>query len=157
MTSSHIHLLVTSSNGPAGTEPVHAVHLGPNRYRVVSSPGFVLGVAAGDEVELLDSSGAFRVLCRSGNVAVQLFSTAPVAPHLLALEEAVSSLGGTVDGSIEHGVVCTLHHSVGFPAIEAIFNAWLSSHPGWEWGYGNVFDPTDGVTPLGWWQKPGTA
>ena len=157
MSSSHIHLLVTSSGERAGTEPVHAVTLGPNRYRVLWSPGFVLGVAAGDEVELLDSSGAFRVICRSGNVAIQLFSTSPVAPHLAALEEAVSSLGGTVDGSIERGVVCTLHHSVGFPAIEALFNAWASSHPGWEWGYGNVFDPSDGVTPLGWWHNAGTA
>ena len=45
----------------------------------------------------------------------------------------------------------TVPVSAGFPAIEAVFNAWVAEHPGWEWSFGNVYDPADGVTPLGWW------
>jgi len=47
--ASHIRLRV---HGSQGTELVHAEHLRDNLYRVLASPGFVLGVAAGDEIEL---------------------------------------------------------------------------------------------------------
>lgn len=45
----------------------------------------------------------------------------------------------------------TIPVATGFRAVEAVFDGWVAEHPGWEWAYGNVYDPADGVTPLGWW------
>jgi hypothetical protein len=55
----HIPLAV---HGGTGTEPVHVEVLEAGRYRLLYSPGFVVGVAAGDEIELLDQAGHFRVV-----------------------------------------------------------------------------------------------
>jgi hypothetical protein len=63
----------------------------------------------------------------------------------------VAQLGGSQDGAIERGLAFTIPVSAGFAAVEAVFNAWVAEHAGWEWHYGNVYDPADGVTPLGWW------
>jgi hypothetical protein len=61
MLETHVQLHVHGGNG---SEPVHAEPVGDRRYRVLSSPGFVLGVAAGDEIELSGKDGRFRVLRR---------------------------------------------------------------------------------------------
>ena len=70
----------------------------------------------------------------------------------IELEQQVKRLGGVLDGGIERGLVFTLPVSVGFPVIEDCFNRWVDEHPGWEWYFGNVYDPRDGITPLNWWQ-----
>jgi hypothetical protein len=88
---------------------------------------------------------------RGGNLAIQLFSLEPVGPFQAELAEQAQRLGGTLDGAIERGLVFTVPVSAGFPAVESLFKAWVAEHPGWEWYYGNVYDPGDGVTPLNWW------
>lgn len=109
------------------------------------------GIAAGDEFRLLGEDGAFAVTRRGGNLAIQVFSAEPVGPLQATLTQRVARLGGRLDGSIERGLSFTVPVSVGFPAVEALFNAWVDEYPGWEWYYGNVYDPADGATPLGWW------
>jgi hypothetical protein len=150
MEEGHISLAI---HGAEGVEPVHVEVIGPSRYRMLYSPGFVLGVAAGDEIELLDDAGHFRVLHRGGNVAVQIFSNEPVQPFREELATEVRSrLSGSLDGGIARGLVFTIPLSTGFQAIEELFDNFVRAHPGVEWLYGNVYDPDTG-SPLGWWNS----
>jgi hypothetical protein len=146
----HVRLLVEYRDGGPSVEPVHAVELGEGRFRLLYSPGFVEGIAAGDEFRLLDEHGAFEVTRRSGNVGVQVFGSDPLAPVAEGLVRRVAELGGVLDGQIERGMVFTIPVVAGFPAIESVFNEFVSAHPGIEWMFGNVYDPRDGVTPLNW-------
>ena len=152
MSDVHVHLVIHGADAGA-KEPVHAEAIGGSRYRLLSSPGFVLGVAAGDEIELLGDDGQFRVVRRGGNVAVQLFSKEPVHAFRDALAAAVrEALGGVLDGGIERGLVFTIPAAAGFAAIEALFDHEVNARPGTEWMYGNVYDPDSGE-PLGWWNE----
>src|SRR5690242_2215903 len=147
----HLLLLVDVVNGKPAKEPVHVADLGEGRFRLLYSPGLVQGIAAGDEFRLRDGDGRFEVLSRSGNLALQVFSSAPIGELRAELAARVSRLGGTLDGAIEQGLSFTVPLTAGFPAIEAVFNSWVNEHPGWEWYYGNVYSTDDGVTPLNWW------
>lgn len=147
--TSHIQLKI---NGSQGTELVHAEHLRNNVYRVLASPGFVLGVAAGDEIEL-GPDGRFQVRRRGGMIAVQLFSREPVLPFRSKLANEVrDQLQGALDGGIERGLVFTIPLAAGFSAITRLFDDFVSRHAGTEWMYGNVYDPATGA-PLNWWQE----
>lgn len=150
--ASHLLLLIEYADGRPLREPVHVEPLGGGRYRLRYSPGFVRGIAAGDEFRLVDGEdGAFEVIRRAGNVAVQVYCAEPVAPHRAELERLAAAAGGVLEGGVERGLVFTFPISVGFGAIERVFDGWVRSHVGWEWYYGNVYDPADGVTPLNWW------
>jgi hypothetical protein len=151
VSEAHIRLAIHGSRG--SKEPVHADALGGARYRVLSSPGFVLGVAAGDEIELVDDEGHFRVVRRGGNIVVQLFSKEPVESLRESLaRDVLDELGGVLDGGIERGLVFTIPVTSGFAAIEALFDDVVGLHPETEWMYGNVYDPDTGE-PLGWWDS----
>jgi len=150
--ASHLLLLIEYADGRPLREPVHVEALGGWRYRLRYSPGFVRGIAAGDEFRLVDGEdGAFEVVRRAGNVAVQVYCAGPVAPDRAELEGLVAAAGGVLDGGVERGLVFTFPVSVGFAVIERVFDGWVRSHVGWAWYYGNVYDPADGVTPLNWW------
>jgi hypothetical protein len=149
MGEQHISLAV---HGRSGREPVHVEALDRGRYRLLHSPGLVVGVAAGDEIELLDEVGHFKVVRRAGNIAVQLFAREPVQPFRDELAAAVrEALSGSLDGGIERGLVFTIPASAGFAAIEAFFDDFVKTHRETEWMYGNVYDPDTG-SPLGWWK-----
>jgi hypothetical protein len=144
----HISLHV---HGGSGTEPVHVEVLDRGRYRLLYSPGFVVGVAAGDEIELLDEAGHFKVVRRGGNIAVQVFAKEPVQPFRDEIAAAVREhLSGSLDGGIERGLVFTIPLKAGFAAIEAFFDDFVRTHSETEWMYGNIYDPDTGQ-PLGWW------
>jgi hypothetical protein len=146
-------LLIEYRQGKPIKEPVHSEEIGNDTCRLLYSPGLVQGIAAGDVFRMIDGDGAFEVIRRGGNLCIQIFSEQPVAPFRAELTERVSRLGGSLDGAIERGLVFTVPVSAGFPAVEAVFKEWVAQHPGWEWYFGNVYDPRDGVTPLGWWEK----
>jgi hypothetical protein len=144
----HISLAV---HGARGREPVHVEELDGGRYRLLYSPGFVVGVAAGDEIELLDDTGHFKVVSRAGKLVVQLYSLQPVQPFRDELAAAVHQrLNGVLDGGVDRGLVFTIPLTTGFAAIEEFFDAFVRSHDGTEWYFGNVYDPETGK-PLGWW------
>jgi hypothetical protein len=150
--ASHLLLLIEHADGRAVREPVQVEVLGGGLYRLRYSPGFVRGIAAGDEFRLVDGEeGAFEVVRRAGNVAVQVYCAEPVAACRAELAALAAAAGGVLDGGIERGLVFTFPVSVGFGAIERVFDSWVRSHVGWEWQYGNVYDPVDRVTPLNWW------
>ena len=48
-------------------------------------------------------------------------------------------------------LVHTIPLSAGFDAGAAAFDDAVHRHPGSARLYGNVYDPSDGVTPLNWW------
>jgi hypothetical protein len=148
----HLLLLIEYRENRPLQEPVHSQPLGHGAYRLLYAPGFVQGIAAGDEFRLIGDNGEFKVTRRGGNLAVQLFSREPVAPFRQELAEKVQRLGGSLDGGVERGLAFTVPVSVGFAAVESVFNSWVAGHPSWEWYFGNVYDPVDGVTPLNWWR-----
>jgi hypothetical protein len=133
-------------------EEVAAKPLGNDQYELAVSPLLVLGVAAGDVVELtMESPGSFRVIRRSGNLAIQVFAPRMTDDFLIAHSHCISELGGRTDLRSPKGVASSVPLSTGFDVIEKKLNALVARFRDVEWYYGNVYDPTDGVTPLGWW------
>jgi Domain of unknown function (DUF4265) len=148
--------LVADTN-PDGTpfyESVLVERLGPERYRVLASPGLLEGFAAGDEIELApEESRGFRITKRGGNVCVQFFWSGDGSDPGEELEPQVTALGGRLDGQSPTLLVFTIPVAAGFPAIERIFYSAEKRYAGCGWMYGNVYDPADGVTPLNWWAQ----
>lgn len=139
------------TDGSAVQEEVPVEGLGGGRFRILQSPGLVLGVAAGDVIELT-SAGRFKVVSRGRNLCVQVFAPASSVDRLEnALTGRLKVLGGRLDGRGAQLLVYTVPVSVGFPAVEEVFRECVGGCDGAEWYYGNVYDPDDGVTPLGWW------
>lgn len=151
----HLHLRFgTRADGSPRLEPVHAEPLGGLRFRLSNSPGWTYGVAAGDVVERTDELGGFRVIRRSGNIAVRLFSTSALRRDRIEAFEAQvrDRLGGWVDGGLDDRArVFTIPATTGFSEIEALFGPFMRDAnvaPGQiEWECGNVHD--DAGAPLG--------
>ena len=100
---------------------------------------------------MIGSDGRFRIVHRGGNLAIHVFSESPVAPLRKQLEQEVeTSLGGRVDGGLEHALVFTVPLSAGFPAVDRFFDELVRSRAGMVWSYNNVYDPASGE-PLNWW------
>jgi hypothetical protein len=140
----------------SGGQPVYEELLvepqSDNRYKLLKSPGLVLGLGAGDVFERA-VDGTFFIIEQGGNICVQIFARA----DLISLEQFVtpqlSCLGGYLDGKTERQLVYTVPAVSGFEPLEAILNEITSRWPDAEWYYGNVYDPSDGLTPLGWWEE----
>jgi hypothetical protein len=49
-------------------------------------------------------------------------------------------------------LVYSIHVSCGFSVVEDLLNQVTGKDGRSAWMYGNVYDPTDGQTPLNWWQ-----
>ena len=141
-----------TSDGKPFYEEVPVDVLGGDRYRVRASPGLLDGLAAGDVFERRPD-GAFEVIERSGNLAVQIWYPdedlgARVEAELLPGAQA---LGGWLDGRTKGGAVLTFPLHAGFPRIERLLDGWVASVPAAQWSYANVYD-ADGWTPLRWWE-----
>src|SRR5690606_39345213 len=104
------------TDGSAVQEEVPVEGLGGGRFRILQSPGLVLGVAAGDVIELT-SAGRFKVVSRGRNLCVQVFAPASSVDRLEnALTGRLKVLGGRLDGRGAQLLVYTVPVSVGFPA-----------------------------------------
>lgn len=123
----------------------------PRTFRLVATPGLVLGVAAGDILNVDVDAGTFEIVCRGGNIAVQVYGPYDLAD---AIAPEISRLGGYFDGRSGGLTVFTVPASVGFDKLEEILNSATAKNSQLEWYYGNVYDSEDGVTPLNWWMKP---
>lgn len=154
-----VHLPLRFGTRPDGTprlETVHAEPLGGLRYRLATSPGWTYGVAAGDEVERSDDDGGFKVIRRSGNIAVRLFSTSAFQREdLEAFEARVHQcLGGRIDGGLDdRALVFTIPANTAFRDIEALFDPFVReatiTGAEVEWEYGNVHADTGAPRPVG--------
>ena len=150
----HVDLLIQENPlNPSAFEPVHVREAGDGVLEVLYSPGWVLNVAAGDKIRLLDEPhGAFEIVERGRNVAVQIFCNGPIDDLCRELTPLLAAIGGRLDGRLERTAVYTIPVAAGFERIEAALDQVMPKQPaGTEWIYGNVYDVEDGQTPLNWW------
>ena len=146
---------VFSGGVSQGDEVLPVVEIGDGRYQLLASPGFVEGLAAGDEFELdASAAGGHRVLRRGGNLCVWFYHAEPIEETDVATADirlVAESLGGHLDGGYSHMLVLTVPLAAGFDAVADAFDRAVRRHAGSAWLYGNVYDPSDGMTPLKWW------
>jgi hypothetical protein len=141
MVISYVHqipLLIQYRDGQALRELVRAERLSDETYRLLYSPGFVQGIAAGDEFRVVNQDGAFEVTQQSGNLAVQVLCRQLIAPWKVDLTRLLMAVGGVLDGAIDKGLVFTIPRSAGVGRIEEILNRFAQEHPDFAWGYGNM-------------------
>jgi len=124
-----------------------------NGCELVKSPAFIKGIASGDVIKLDNKDGKFEILHRSGNLCIRIFCHG----DLLALSEEltpnIEKLGGDLDLETERMLVYSIHASCGFKTIEDMLNKYVGESSRSAWQYGNVYDPSDGTTPLNWWNE----
>lgn len=121
--------------------------------QLVKSPAFAKGLASGDTIRLLEDKRQFELVKRSGNLCVRVFAYEGLDEIAESLIAELEKLGGALDTENERMLVFSIHVSCGFAAIEAILNRYCDSIEECAWTYGNVYDATDGTTPLNWWQE----
>jgi len=146
-----INLPITSkADGPLITEEVLVDAIGDGLYKIVATPGLVLGLAADDLIKRTKDARGFVVVERGNNIAIQLFGkTELVDIHLQELSEITPR----VDGRDNNLTILTVPLQFGFSRIERVLHEFCNRHRGVEWYYGNVYDPADGITPLNWWLR----
>jgi hypothetical protein len=153
-----VDLVAGFRDGEPVYEMVPAVHLGGKRYRLIATPGFALGVAHGDEVEIdAGQRLGYRVLARGGNVGVQVFLRHYTPNERRRLVRLMGSIGGQYDGGRGDGkgaslLIFAIPIAVGFEAIERVMSEASERFAIDQWLYANVYDPMDGVTLLNWWE-----
>ncbi|MFF7213283.1 DUF4265 domain-containing protein [Streptomyces sp. NPDC008238] len=149
----HVSLQVGQpSVAKPGFETLPARAVGPGLFELMGSPGLVEGCAAGDMLKI-DAEGLFQVERRGPNLCIQAFGDPAFdADSLEALTVGFAALNGLVEAPADRQfIVVTVPASAGFPAVEAVMDAWVSAVSGQlEWGFSNVFG-ADGE-PLNWWQ-----
>lgn len=151
VTRSTVNVVADHVDGSPVFEELLVDDLEQSRFRLLASPGLTLGLAAGDEILVDPSDGTFTLVERGGNLAVWLYTNEGMDDAVESVAAAISQLGGRLDGLNRKLVVFTVPAATGFPAVEEIFYRFVDENPGSEWFFGNVYDPTDGVTPLNWW------
>lgn len=155
----HVKIAVTDSERH-GVEHVPARRVRGGNWELLRSPLYAMTVAAGDVIRITDDEiGAFEVVARGRNVCVQFYlgandadkaETTTKVANTIALD--IGSLGGRVDAQTPGLIAFSIPIDAGFPAIEHVFDAAIRRHPGSQWQYSNVYDPTTGE-PLGWWEQ----
>lgn len=101
---------------------------------------------------MLPETWEFDLVQRSGNLSIRVYSRTDIQALNELLTPALEKLGGELDRETPRMLVYSIHVSCGFDAIESILNRYVGQDEQNTWIYGNVYDPTDGVTPLNWWQ-----
>jgi hypothetical protein len=140
------------TDGSPVMEEVVVERVKDGRYRLLRSPGLVLGIAAGDVFEV-KADGAFEVLSREGNLCIQIYVPREGAEEIeSAARHEMESLGGRLDGRAKGLLVFTVHVSAGFGPVEEALGRLMSQFDDVEWYYGNVYELHDGVTPMSWWK-----
>jgi len=124
----------------------------PPVVRLLKSPLFTRNYAAGDKLEVIDADLAqYELLQRSGNLCIRVFCQGNITALAEFLTPAMEKLEGSLDLETDGALVYSIHVSIGFSNIEALLDKACTDHEKTVWYYGNVYDPEDGVTPLGWW------
>lgn len=127
-----------------------------DRWRLLASPGLVMGTAAGDLLEVYENRD-FDVVERGQNIAIHVTTPAGAAAELDELKARIEAMGGWCDGlgwtrdRTASLSVFTIPFHVGFEAIEEACDEYEHAVPTGEWYYANVYDPADDATPLNWW------
>lgn len=138
-------------DGKPMVEQLQVRELEDGTLQLVHSPAFAKGLASGDIVKKLSETLEFDLVQRSGNLSVRVFSRGDIQSLADQLTPELEKLGGELDRETPRMLVYSIHVSCGFAAIEAILNQYVGADGQSAWVYGNVYDPTDGQTPLNWW------
>lgn len=158
--SSHDHVAVRVEGASSkGFEWVSAQCVGDGQWLLLRSPLYAMHLAAGDTIKpRRGERGAFDLIARGGNVAVQFYlpdsdlddrdATQAVADELAP---KVAKLQGRLDGMTSGLIVFTIPFAETFEAIEDLFDGAVSARPGAQWQYANVYDCNTGE-PLDWWE-----
>ena len=142
----------TRPDGQPIVEELPAAETAQGNLRLVRSPAFVKGLASGDKIRLRPATQEVELLERSGNLSIRVYTKGDMAALADYLVPALEKLGGELDLHNDRMLVFSIHVSCGFANIESLLEQALVKHPEAAWLYGNVYDPSDGVTPLNWWQ-----
>lgn len=147
---------IVAGQHPSGEpviEQVEGIPTGEEKtYKLVKSPAFAKGIAAGDTIKVADNPpGRFDLVERGGNLAITVLSKDHIDEISELLVPEMEKLGATVDVTSARLLVLTIHVSIGFKEIEAVMNRWVDGEMG-VWQYGNVYGGEDGQTPLSWWE-----
>ena len=155
-TTRDLQVPVFSDGARQGEEMLPVAELGDGRYRLLASPGFVEGLAAGDEFELEPAAPfGHRVVRRGGNLCVWFYHSEALSESSAVTADVRSvaeSLGGHLDGGYSRMLVLTIPLAAGFDAIARAFDDAVRRHAASSWLYGNVYDTSDGMTKLDWWR-----
>jgi hypothetical protein len=123
-------------------------------YELLHSPLFVRDLAAGDVFNCEDDNPAsYKVIKRSGKLAVRVFCKDNPEELESTLTPEVEKLDGTLDLKTDRALVYSVHVNIGFGEIERLFDNAIADTQGSIWYYGNIYDREDGVTPLNWWDE----
>lgn len=141
-----------SSTGNVVFEELLVERLDRDLYRVLASPGLVLGVAADDTIRVR-APHEFDVVRRGGNLCVQIFVPSGIDAVEQVATRELMSISGRMDGKVTGLLIYTVPLLSGFGSVERVLNSLVQTFPGVEWYYGNVYDPVDGTTPLNWWKR----
>lgn len=141
----------TRPDGQPIVEQLPVDELESGELQLVRSPAFAQGIASGDTVRLLPQTQEIELVRRSGNLSLRVFTKGDMAPIADAVVPALEKLGGELDMHNDRMLVLSIHVSCGFETIEKIMTDALGRDSDSTWMYGNVYDPTDGTTPLNWW------
>ncbi len=140
-----------SPDGQKVMESVPAENMGEGRYRLLQSPAFARDLARGDKI-VLAADGSPELEKRSGNLCIRVISREGLDNLEQQLTSKLEKLGGALDINTPRILVYSIHVSCGFDEIEKTLREAISGNDA-TWLYGNVYDPTDGETPLNWWQE----
>lgn len=127
---------------------------GGDEFRLLKSPAFIRNLAAGDKICYPgNNASGYDLVKRSGNLSIRVLRKEGIEEVASFLTPELELLDGVLDLQSSRLLVYTIHVSIGFQQIEDLLEGATSQFPGVVWYYGNVYDPTDGVTPLNWWQE----
>jgi acetyl-CoA carboxylase carboxyltransferase component len=144
----HGHVVAIGGHKSTG-EPVLeelVVEAKDDSYVLLASPAILLGMAAGDTIQV-DALGNASVQHRGGNLAIQVYGDPAAADALVRI---LAGTDARVDSRVPKLTVVTAPVRVGFSRIESALAEMLNLYPETEWYYGNVYEE-DGTTPLNWW------
>lgn len=145
-----IRLIATHHRAGMPTHEMVAVHdLGEQVFRITATPVWVLGLAAGDEIQAI-AGGTFKMMYRGGNLAVQVFAENVGELDEQGLVARVQELGGRLEFRHPKVMAFTIPAGSGFDAVEHVFDRFAAEHGAAEWVYGNVYDARG--KPLNWWR-----
>jgi hypothetical protein len=154
----HIKLPIIHEGKRKGIEEViEAEKLGNNRYRLVTPPAWVEGLAIGDIFDIDDHElSGFVVLQHSGflTIWIAFASQEQCGEHLdsAALKNAFAAIDGIFNGfAHQRFAIFSVPVTAGFTKIDQIADKLVESIPESTWQYANVYD-WDGRA-LDWWRS----
>ena len=138
----HIKLPIFDENRcPRGHETLEVEPVG-SCVKLLHSPAFIDGIAAGDIVQLdSETESGFTVKTRSGNICiiVAFKDSAAKAAHGPRVSSKIEALGGLCEGGPRDLLVLTVPHSAGLKEIESAVSNCRVETPTFEWWFGNVW------------------